>query len=58
MKNSVGIYIINKVVALLMVLGLCSTSMAQEKIVNPDISYAGTPRSCIIGGINVHGVEG
>ena len=41
-----------------MVLGLCSTSMAQEKIVNPDISYAGTPRSCIIGGINVHGVEG
>ena len=32
--------------------------MAQEKIVNPDISYAGTPRSCIIGGINVHGVEG
>ncbi|MDY4629630.1 MAG: POTRA domain-containing protein [Prevotella sp.] len=51
-------YIINKVVALLMVLGLCSTSMAQEKIVNPDISYAGTPRSCIIGGINVHGVEG
>ena len=58
MKNSVGIYIINRVVALLMVLGLCSTSMAQEKIVNPDISYAGTPRSCIIGGINVHGVEG
>ena len=58
MKNSVGIYIINKVVALLMVLGLCSTSMAQEKIVNPDISYAGTPRSCIIGGINVQGVEG
>ena len=58
MKNSVGIYIIYKVVALLMVLGLCSTAMAQEKIVNPDISYAGTPRSCIIGGINVHGVEG
>ena len=58
MKNSVGIYIINKVVTLLMVLGLCSTAMAQEKIVNPDISYAGTPRSCIIGGINVHGVEG
>ena len=41
-----------------MVFGFCSTAMAQEKIVNPDISYAGTPRSCIIGGISVHGVEG
>ena len=25
------------------------TSSAQDKIVNPDISYAGTPRSCTIG---------
>jgi outer membrane protein insertion porin family len=32
--------------------------MAQDKIVNPDISYAGTPRSCEIGGIAVEGVEG
>ena len=31
---------------------------AQDKIVNPDISYAGTPRSCEIGGIAVEGVEG
>ena len=31
---------------------------AQDKIVNPDISYAGTPRSCEIGGIAVRGVEG
>ncbi len=30
----------------------------QEKIVNPDISYAGTPRSCEIGGITAKGVEG
>ena len=30
---------------------------AQEKIVNPDISYAGTPRTLIIGGINVSGVQ-
>lgn len=30
---------------------------AQEKIVNPDISYAGTPRSCQIGGIAVSGVK-
>ena len=34
------------------------TSTAQDKIVNPDISYAGTPRSCEIGGIAVEGVEG
>ena len=32
--------------------------MAQDKIVNPDISYAGTPRSCEIGGIAVEGVDG
>ena len=35
-----------------------STLQAQEKIVNPDISYAGTPRQCTIGGIAVEGVEG
>ena len=34
------------------------TSMAQNKIVNPEISYAGTPRQCEIGGIAVEGVEG
>ena len=34
------------------------TGLAQNKIVNPDISYAGTPRQCEIGGINVEGVEG
>ena len=32
--------------------------LAQDKIVNPDISYAGTPRTLTIGGINVSGVEG
>ena len=31
---------------------------AQDKIVNPDISYAGTPRTCEIGGLAVKGVEG
>ena len=34
------------------------TISAQEKIVNPDISYAGTPRQCTIAGIAVEGVEG
>ena len=33
-------------------------SMAQDVIVNPDISYAGTPRQCEIGGLSVKGVEG
>ena len=31
---------------------------AQDKIVNPDISYAGTPRTCEIGGLAAKGVEG
>ncbi len=48
-----------KVVVLLFTIN-CSlfTAFAQDKIVNPDISYAGTPRSCEIGGIAVKGVEG
>ena len=34
------------------------TIKAQDKIINPDISYASTPRTCEIGGIAVEGVEG
>ena len=30
----------------------------KRQIVNPDISYAGTPRQCEIGGLTVKGVEG
>ena len=30
---------------------------AQDVIVNPDISYAGTPRSCEIAGLTVKGVD-
>ena len=40
------------------VVGFCTSASAQQKIVNPIISYAGTPRSCVIGGIAVYGVEG
>ena len=40
------------------VVGFCTSASAQQKIVNPNISYAGTPRSCVIGGIAVYGVEG
>ena len=34
------------------------SAIAQDIIVNPDISYAGTPRTCEIGGLAVKGVEG
>ena len=34
------------------------TSVAQDVIVNPEISYAGTPRQLEIGGLAVKGVEG
>ena len=35
-----------------------SHAVAQDVIVNPDISYAGTPRHCEIGGLRTTGVEG
>ncbi|WP_314314592.1 POTRA domain-containing protein [Hoylesella marshii] len=38
--------------------GIALQGMAQDTLVNPDISYAGTPRSCTIGGITVTGIEG
>lgn len=43
-----------------LLLALLSTveARAQEKIVNPDITYAGSPRTCTIAGIAVSGVEG
>lgn len=34
------------------------TAMAQDKVVNPDISYSATPRTVTIGGINVSGIDG
>jgi len=46
------------IVAFFMLHASCFTLMAQEVIVNPDISYAGTPRQCTIAGIAVEGVEG
>ncbi len=49
---------INKILLLIAVaLGMTSRVAAQEKIVNPDISYSGTPRICIIDGITVKGVQ-
>ena len=58
-------YIYNKVWVLAKgVLTLCLLTLlplaarAQDVIVNPEISYAGTPRQCEIGGLAVEGVEG
>ena len=43
---------------LLAALSTAGSAVAQEKIVNPDISYAGSPRTCVLGGLAVSGVEG
>lgn len=52
-------YIYNKVlVTLLLMLGIATGVQAQDKISNPDISYAGTERDVVVGGIAVSGVEG
>ncbi len=45
-------------VSLLMLLLSFSHAVAQDVIVNPDISYAGTPRQLELGGLSVKGVEG
>ena len=47
---------------LMLLVALCAfgctmTVCAQDKIVNPSISYAGTPRLCEIGGISVKGIK-
>ena len=49
---------IRKVAAALLMFFTALNAAAQEKIVNPDISYTGTPRTCVIGGINVNPIEG
>jgi len=49
---------INKVLVILVALMLHVNAQAQDVILNPDISYAGSPRTCILGGINVSGVDG
>lgn len=52
-------YIYNKVlVTLLLMLGIATGVQAQDRIINPDISYAGTERDVVVGGIAVSGVEG
>ncbi len=49
----------NKMLATLAVaVAVATATWAQDKTIQPDISYAGTPRTCEIGGIAVEGVEG
>ncbi len=47
-----------KTILALLALASAASIHAQEKIVNPDISYAGIPRTYTVGGIAVSGVEG
>ena len=49
--------LVKGIFALYLLAFLPGSASAQNKIVNPDISYAGTPRQCEIGGITVKGVE-
>ena len=39
-------------------LACCIGAEAQDKIIHPDITYAGTPRDLVIGGFNVSGMDG
>lgn len=49
---------LNKAILILALLAIGIESQAQEKILYPDITYAGNPRMVTIGGINVSGVDG
>ena len=49
---------INKVLMLLALSGVSLTMSAQQKIVNPDITYSGTPKTYKLAGLTVTGIEG
>ena len=49
---------INKVLMLLALSGASLTMSAQQKIVNPDITYSGTPKTYKLAGMTVTGIEG
>ena len=49
---------INKVLLLLALSGITLAAGAQEKIVNPDITYSGTPKTYKLAGLAVTGIEG
>ena len=49
---------IRKVLTTLCIIACSIIAKAQDKIVFPDISYAGTPRTVTLGGLTVSGAEG
>lgn len=49
---------LNKAILILAILAFGIEAKAQQKILYPDITYAGNPRVVTIGGINVSGVDG
>ena len=48
----------HKALLSLALLACCTAGNAQDRIVYPDITYAGSPRDLVIGGISVSGMEG
>lgn len=44
--------------AAVIALSCSAVAEAQDKIIHPDVTYAGSPRDLIIGGFNVSGIEG
>lgn len=49
---------IHKLLAAFVALLCCVVMTAQDKVTYPDISYAGTPRTLTLAGLNVSGAEG
>ena len=49
---------INKVLMLLALSGVTLTMSAQHKIINPDITYSGTPKTYKLAGLSVTGIDG
>ncbi len=49
---------INKVLMLLAFSGVSLVASAQQKIVNPDITYSGTPKTYKLAGLTVTGIDG
>ncbi|MBR5652695.1 MAG: outer membrane protein assembly factor BamA [Prevotella sp.] len=49
---------INKVILSVLAMTFSMALYAQQRVEHPDVSYAGTPRTCTLAGLTVSGVEG
>ncbi len=49
---------INKVILSVLAMLFSTALYAQQRVERPDVSYAGTPRTCKLAGLTVSGVEG